>query len=93
LAAPLEAGFPIAILQIRRLSLEVPVYAQLNEINLNRGAALIAGTAPPDSNGNTAIAAHRDGYFRELKTWSGEISSRYRRSPECAPIRSRKSRS
>ena len=62
-----DAGGPIAILQIHRLGLEVPVYAQLNEVNLNRGAALITGTAPPDSDGNTAIAAHRDGYFRVLK--------------------------
>ncbi|MDE2234299.1 MAG: class D sortase [Gammaproteobacteria bacterium] len=66
-AASPDSGGPIAILQIRRLGLEVPVYAQLNEVNLNRGAALIAGTAPPDSDGNTAIAAHRDGYFRVLK--------------------------
>lgn len=62
-----NSGGPVAILQIRRVGLEVPVYARLDEFNLNRGAALIAGTAPPDSDGNTAIAAHRDGYFRALK--------------------------
>jgi len=57
----------VAVLRIPRVDLEVPVYAALDERNLNRGAALVKGTAPPDSSGNTAIAAHRDGYFRALK--------------------------
>jgi len=50
------------------VDLAVPVYARLDERNLNRGAALVEGTAAPDSDGNTAIAAHRDGYFRALKS-------------------------
>ena len=56
-----------AILRIPRVGLEVPVYSQVNEINLNRGAGLIANTAAPGGNGNVGIAAHRDGYFRALK--------------------------
>lgn len=58
---------PLALLRIPRIALEVPVYAELNERNLNRGAALVDGSAAPDSNGNVAIAAHRDGYFRALQ--------------------------
>lgn len=61
------AGLPVAILKIRRIGLEVPVYSTASERNLNRGAALVTGTAEPDTEGNTAIAAHRDGYFRALE--------------------------
>lgn len=59
---------PLALLKIARLGLEVPVYAELNERNLNRGAAHVAGTVAPGAVGNSAIAAHRDGYFRVLQT-------------------------
>lgn len=62
-----SAGLPLALLRIPRIALEVPVYAELNERNLNRGAALVDGSAAPDSDGNVAIAAHRDGYFRALQ--------------------------
>jgi sortase A len=58
---------PAALLHVPRVGLEVPVYSDTSEHNLNRGAGLIAGTALPDSDGNIAIAAHRDGYFRALK--------------------------
>jgi sortase A len=34
---------------------------------LLRGAGLVEGTGLPGSNGNVAIAAHRDTYFRALK--------------------------
>ena len=60
-------GAPVALLRIRRVSLEVPVYTEISERNLNRGAALVPGSAAPDSNGNVSIAAHRDGYFRSLQ--------------------------
>lgn len=59
--------FPVAVLRIRRIGLEVPVYAADTARNMNRGAVLVQGTAPPDTGGNTAIAAHRDGYFRLLE--------------------------
>lgn len=62
-----KTGLPVAILEIPRIGLEVPVYTIPSERNLNRGAALVAGTAAPDTGGNTAIAAHRDGYFRALE--------------------------
>ena len=58
---------PIALLTIARVGLEVPVFADTSERNLNRGAGWVEGTAGPDGGGNIAIAAHRDGYFRVLK--------------------------
>jgi|GEM_PF-203207 len=67
-------GLPVAVLRIPRVHLEVPVYAEDTARNLNRGAVLIAGTSRPNTVGNTAIAAHRDGYFRALKNVSlGDI--------------------
>ena len=74
-ASPASAGFapanpatmPIALLRIPRLALEVPVFDDTSERNLNRGAGWIEGTAAPDEDGNIAIAAHRDRYFRALK--------------------------
>jgi len=58
---------PLAILTIDKLDLRVPVYNGTDEINLNRGAGRIKGTARIDSPGNLGIAAHRDGFFRVLK--------------------------
>jgi len=58
---------PLAILSIAKLDLKVPVYNGTDEINLNRGAGRIKGTAKVDSPGNLGIAAHRDGFFRALK--------------------------
>ena len=58
---------PLAILSIAKLNLKVPVYNGTDEINLNRGAGRIKGTARVDSPGNLGIAAHRDGFFRVLK--------------------------
>lgn len=58
---------PLAILSIGKLDLKVPVYNGTDEINLNRGAGRIKGTAKIDSPGNLGIAAHRDGFFRVLK--------------------------
>lgn len=60
-------GAPAAVLRIPRIDLAVPVYDELNERNLNRGAAHIAGTAPISATGNVGIAAHRDSFFRGLQ--------------------------
>lgn len=60
-------SLPIALLRIARVGLEVPVYADTSERNLNRGAGWVEGTAAPNTDGNMAIAAHRDGHFRILK--------------------------
>ncbi len=58
---------PLAILSIDTLDLKVPIYNGTDEINLNRGAGRIKGTARVGSAGNLGIAAHRDGFFRVLK--------------------------
>jgi sortase A len=67
IGSPESTELPAAVLRIRSVQLEVPVYADSNERNLNRGAVLVSGTAAPESDGNVAIAAHRDGFFRALK--------------------------
>ena len=58
---------PVALLNIERLSLEVPVFVGTDRVTLNRGAGIIDGTALPGENGNVVISAHRDSYFRSLK--------------------------
>jgi sortase A len=58
---------PLAVLSIDRLDLKVPVYNGTDEVNLNRGAGRIKGTAWIDSPGNLGVAGHRDGFFRVLK--------------------------
>jgi sortase A len=60
-------GVPEGILRVPELQIAVPIYAGTSEINLNRGAAHIEGTAALGANGNIGIAAHRDGFFRKLK--------------------------
>jgi sortase A len=57
----------LGILEIPRLSLEVPVYDGANDLHMDRGAARIEGTAMPGEPGNLGIAGHRDGFFRVLK--------------------------
>ena len=58
---------PEAVLRLPSLALEVPVYGDTNDLNLDRDAGRIPGTATLDQAGNLGIAAHRDGFFRKLK--------------------------
>jgi len=58
---------PLAILRIRRVGLEAPVLEGTDDWTLNRAAGHIADTAAPGAEGNSGIAAHRDGFFRSLK--------------------------
>ena len=58
---------PIAVLTIPKIGIEVPVFAGTDDLTLNRGAGMIAGTASPGKTGNMGIAGHRDGFFRRLK--------------------------
>jgi sortase A len=58
---------PVAVLEIPKLGLEVPVFEGTDVLTLNRGVGLIPGTARPGEDGNTGIAGHRDGFFRGLK--------------------------
>ena len=62
------AGSPaLAVLQVQRLHIRVPVFEGTDDLTLNRGAGWINGTAKPGESGNIGIAAHRDGFFRALK--------------------------
>jgi sortase A len=58
---------PQGLLRIPQLTLDVPVYGDTSDLNLDRGAGHIPGTAELAQAGNTGIAAHRDGFFRKLK--------------------------
>jgi sortase A len=58
---------PLAVLRIPKLRLEVPVWDGTDELTLNRGVGRIIGTAKLGQVGNTALAGHRDGFFRGLK--------------------------
>jgi sortase A len=58
---------PLAVLRIPRLALEVPVLPGTDDFVLDRAVGHIPGTALPGADGNSAIAGHRDGFFRGLK--------------------------
>lgn len=55
------------LLEIPSLGLRTPLYSDTSELNLNRGAGLIAGMSVPGQGGNLGVAAHRDGIFRPLE--------------------------
>jgi sortase A len=63
----LERQPPLAVLEMARLRIRVPVFEGTDDLALNRGAGWVIGTARPGDTGNTGIAAHRDGFFRGLK--------------------------
>jgi len=62
-----EVPPPLAVLRIPKIHLEVPVLPGTEDFVLNRGVGHIDGTALPGADGNSAIAGHRDGFFRGLK--------------------------
>ncbi|TAM53733.1 MAG: class D sortase [Acidobacteria bacterium] len=57
----------LALLEIPRLGLTVPVLEGTDELTLDRGVGHIEGTALPGECDNVGIAGHRDGFFRVLK--------------------------
>jgi sortase A len=66
-ADPAAARRVEGLLRVPAVGLEVPVYDGTDELALNRGAGRVEGTPPLGSGGNVGIAAHRDGFFRQLK--------------------------
>ena len=62
----LKPGRALAVLEMGRLRIRVPVFEGTEELALNRGVGWIIGTARPGEAGNTGIAGHRDGFFRGL---------------------------
>jgi sortase A len=62
-----KRDLPLAILRIPKISLEVPVFNDTDDLTLNRGVGRIVGTAQIGQRDNVGIAGHRDGFFRGLK--------------------------
>jgi sortase A len=65
-----KKDFPLAILRIPKINLEVPVFNGTDELTLNRGVGRILGTARLGASGNLGIAGHRDSFFRGLQNIS-----------------------
>lgn len=60
-------GAPLAVLQIPKIHLAVPLLDGTDDLTLNHAVGRIPGTARPGEQGNLGIAGHRDGFFRGLK--------------------------
>ncbi len=58
---------PIAVLEVPRFGLAVPVLPKDDDVSLDRAVSYVHGTAQPGQRGNVGIAGHRDGYFRPLE--------------------------
>jgi sortase A len=67
-SASLSAGDVVGQLDIPRLSLSAVVFEGADEDTLERGAGHLPGSALPGDRGNTVVAAHRDTFFRPLKS-------------------------
>ena len=61
------SSVPLAVLEIGKVKIRVPVFDGTDDLTLNRGVGRIVGTAMPGTEGNVGIAGHRDGFFRGLK--------------------------
>lgn len=66
-AVDLQEGDLVGKLEIPRIGLSVMVLHGIEEHTLMVGAGHVPGTPLPGGEGNTAIAAHRDTFFRKLK--------------------------
>jgi len=62
----LTEGDLIGKLVIPRIGISVMVLQGVEEATLRLGAGHVPGTPLPDTEGNVAIAAHRDTFFRKL---------------------------
>jgi sortase A len=54
-------------IKIPRIGLSAIVLAGDDDATLRRAVGWVAGTARPDEGGNTALAGHRDTFFRPLQ--------------------------
>ena len=57
----------LAVVRIPKISLDVPVFEDTDDLTLNRGLGRIIGTAHIGQPGNLGLAGHRDGFLRGLK--------------------------
>lgn len=62
-----DLGEPQAVIRIPSLGVAAPVYPDSEFMALEAGAAWVTGSARPGTNGNVAIAGHRDSFFRPLE--------------------------
>ena len=62
-----DFDLPMAVMRIPSVDIEVPVFPGTDDVTLNRGVGWIENTAFPGTDGNFAVAGHRDGFFRGLK--------------------------
>jgi LPXTG-site transpeptidase (sortase) family protein len=66
-AIQLQEGDLVGKLEIPRVEISVMILQGTEDATLTEGAGHVAGTPLPAAEGNVAIAAHRDTYFRNLK--------------------------
>jgi sortase A len=66
-APRLHAGQVLGRIEIPRLKVATPIIEGTDEAQLKRGAGHVPSTAAPGADGNVAIAAHRDKFFRALR--------------------------
>lgn len=66
--APPQHSLPfLGRLQVPRLNMSIMLLEGVDDATLRRGIGHIPGTALPGERGNTAIAGHRDTFFRALR--------------------------
>jgi sortase A len=58
---------PLGVLRVPRLGLEAPILEGTDDATLNHAIGHIEGTPQPGEPGNSAMAGHRDSFFRALK--------------------------
>ena len=56
-----------AVIRIRSVSLEVPVFEGATDLHMTLGAGRVPGSPGFGQPGNVGISSHRDGHFRKLK--------------------------
>lgn len=61
------ADISIGLLRVGRLNIAAPIYSGTDQATLDRGVGHIEGTGQLNEVGNIGLAAHRDGFFRNLK--------------------------
>jgi sortase A len=66
-APALVPGAPLGVLEIPRLGLSVVVVSGDDDSTLSRAVGHLPDTPAPWEDGNSALAAHRDTYFRPLE--------------------------
>ena len=66
----------VGVLDVPRLGISTPVVAGDDEETLDVAAGHLMDTPLPWEHGNSAVAAHRDGLFRPLRTCGVAMSMR-----------------